>query len=373
MDPYAGHMYTGNAHLQNQPQIVTNHYGSLNHPRNRVVYGGNSGSYDNPYNSDPEWQYPSTHHTMKASTDGRYSNQSPYPANYMAGGSGTGHAANGPPNPYLQQHQQPHYPANIHNSPNNYHQVHQNSPNRLPMNIAGTYNGGVVMGNPNHPDVAVNGPNNLTINHTNYLGNHAVSGGGNVPPPPDGQHAVVRQLQEKFGGPGMRGNGEAGSDVTTDDNYGCEPDSALSRNNHIRAHSNHIGNVAGNGGADANHLNNHAQQTHNSSNGGGGGPGLNGVIPALCCASEKDVLDQNGTEEGSENETLCIRSLWVHCRLSVLLVLVVILLILFLSFSGALLYFKSKLTAYFLCSPSCLWVSRVVSLFLCFANKYHAH
>lgn len=360
MDPYAGHMYAGNAHLQNQPQIVTNHYGSLNYPRNRVVYGGNgtAASYDNPYNSDPEWQYPATHHTLKPSSDGRYSsNPSPHPTgnlppNYLSGAGG--HPPNGPPNPYLQQHQQ-------HYSPNNYHLHHQNSPNRIPMNIANTYNGGVVMGagNPNHPDVAVNGPNNLTtINHTNYLGNHTVSGGvavagaANQPHQTgDGQHAVVRQLQEKFGGVGglvggIRGNGEAGSDVATDENYGCEPDSVLqqSRNNHIRAHNNH-NHITNNGGVGVVGAGAEANSHHNSSNGGVGGAsgggtgGLNGVIPGLCCASEKDV----GTDEGSENESsICLRSLWVHCRLSVLLVLVVILLILFLSFSGALLYFKSK-------------------------------
>lgn len=351
MDPYAGRMYSGNTHLQNQPQIVTNHYGSLHYPKNRVVYGGNSTTYDNPYNSDPEWQYPNVHHTLKATSNGRYTTHNPHSNNYLSDSGAPN--LNGSPNPYAQQT----FPENIQSNPNAYHhQAYQNNPSRLPLNISNPYNERIVTGSSNHPDVAVNGPNNLTIAHTNYYGHQTTANVGGTIPRPDGQHAVVRQLQAKFGG--SSGPVDAGSDVTAEENYGCEPDSAQNRNNHIPVH-NYIGNSTGVSGGDSNHLN-HSQQNHNSSNGshgggGAGGPGLNSVIPNLCCASEKDVLDQNRLDEGSEDEnSLCLRSLWVHCRLSVLLVLVVILLILFLSFSGALLYFKSKLN-FFLCTFSLIF------------------
>lgn len=343
MDPYAGHIpYSpggagGGAHLQNQPQIVTNHYGSLNYPRNRGGGGPYGGVPSDNYPTDPEWQFPASH-TMKPAM---YNNHSPHPhaPNYLSGGGV--HPNPHPPNPYHpQQHQ---YPANIHS-------YHQDSPNRLPLNIANNYgNGGVgVPTNLNHPDVAA--VNNLTIKHTNnpnYLSHH---------PPTDQQqqHAVVRQLQQKFSGGGA--NGDIVGTTTDESNYGCEPDSpAIIPNNHRGHHNqNHInsgGGISGAGGGDGSLANNHHNRNHNqnsSSNGGigGGGGGLNGVIPSLCCASEKDVLDQNGTDErGStqDENSICLRSLWVHCRLSVLLVLVVILLILFLSFSGALLYFMSKL------------------------------
>lgn len=299
-----------NMSLENQPQIVTNHYGT----------GMKSNmSYGNPPSApEPEWEYPGNYHTYNHSNGS--ATTASYPRHMMMPNA---------TNPLITKHNQMNStpPDMMMTRVENGQQNNSIMMSTPPQQYIGDYNGygselNVTTTNGgSNLNPFLHGPmNNLTINqHQNEMGNHHKGSPITTACQQNQQqHAVVvRQLQEKLGAE----NGGGGEDeamrrlMDPASNNGGHLHS--SSNNHQSFH--HQGAPNNNSGS---HHNPHGVANSSVDNDNGG----------LCCSSLQ--VDQG--EEGF------VDTYWSHCRLPFLLALIVVLTVLLVSFSAALLYFKCK-------------------------------
>ena len=180
-----------------------------------------------------------------------------------------------------------------------YHHILQlNAQNyqQSPVSYRGVANG---VTPPQYTSLSYPSPQPPRANNLSHTNNHIVQ-----------QGAVVRQLQEKFTGDPV--------------------DSTASTGN---GNGGHVG--VGVGG-----VSNSVRRV--------GDPGQTHPPPPSASPLPRRLNDQNGVDDGGgqgsgEGSGTWSNSFWLHGRIPLLILVVVLLLIVFLSFSGALIYFKCKL------------------------------
>ncbi|CAG7715600.1 unnamed protein product [Allacma fusca] len=230
--------------------------------------------------------------------------------------------------------------------------LHQNSNSPAPSDH-GTFTSSVSLNHSNIPPHAiyVQNTNTVAISRQSPYNNGSLL---RRSPNPSAQYVtqsnlqqnVVKQLQEKFSGDVVLNNaGEINNvpnilsgDVELTLNDQASLTRRLKNDNNVLGGQNNFSVPDNNGGFSPLSMDPPGLGYNNSGKSDSNLYGVSGQLREGRSVNFGDNLDNDADSRGGTY----LKSAWIHCRLPLLILIVVVLLVLFLSFSGALIYFKCK-------------------------------